>query len=72
MKGRFDEERDEDCSNCKFGFASTRGAGRIECHRYPPTFSTDPEREDGWPETHPDDYCGEWVTDGRNKKGLFE
>ena len=61
------EERQECCERCRFWHRLGKGFGdRGTCHRNPPNLGIfqAPARMSFvgyWPETEPDDWCGEFV-----------
>lgn len=74
-------ERKERCETCRFWDATE---GLNNCRRYPPTFTAiaiEPgEVENGtleadlafWPQTGPDDWCGEWQPKPKLKPAEYE
>ena len=45
----------EICMNCRYWEAYGKGTSYGECHRFPPSTSSD-----GFPETYSKRWCGEW------------
>lgn len=54
----------ETCEGCKFWKrmdAEHMGdAGAGYCRRYPPSFMLENTLNDGWPNVHAQEWCGEW------------
>lgn len=60
---------DPQCGNCKFWRNRTDSVADLGggyCQRFPPIFKLENSLNDGWPNTHQQELCGEWQR-GKNK-----
>lgn len=54
---------EENCINCKFWDGHEGDHGPQNCLRFPPqVFASGEHHNCTWPDTDPDDWCGEWQT----------